>query len=145
MRPALEDRATPIVRANLPEFEDRYQIVAEAYGEDLTPQVVLNELAEYAAELVRTDEPGDALARCLRAVELVATAPDADGTELVAFCFLDQLPGFARAQIAPYLEPSSARILEALQADLLYGADDEIPLFGSDLTATQPDDPSAAP
>ena len=53
MRPEEDDRAARILRENVPEFEHNYLDLCELYGEDLTPQVVFNELAEFVTELVR--------------------------------------------------------------------------------------------
>ena len=54
----------------------------------------------------------DTLERCFAALELVAVEPGADGTGLVAFCFLDQLPPFALEMARSYLAPVTETILE---------------------------------
>lgn len=62
----------------------------------------------------------------------MAVEPGADGTELVAFCFLDQLPPFAMERIREYLEPVTETILERLEEDLIYEDDGETALLLSD-------------
>ena len=65
-------------------------------------------------------------------MELVAVEPGADGTGLVAFCFLDQLPAFALERVRSYLHPVTATILELVEQDLLYEDDGETALLISD-------------
>ena len=104
----------------------------DIYDEDLTPQVVFNELAEYVTELVQLGDREETLERCFAALELVAVEPGGEGTGLVAFCFLDQLPPFAIERIRGYLEPVTETILERLEADVLYEDDGETALLLSD-------------
>ena len=132
MRPPEDDRATRILRENVPEFEDHYLDLLDIYDEDLTPQVVFNELADFVTELLQDGEREDTLARCFAAVEGVAGEPGADGTGLVAFCFLDQLPPFALEMARSYLEPVTETILELVEQDLLYEDDGETALLASD-------------
>jgi hypothetical protein len=137
MRPPEDDRAIRILRGNLPEFENYYLDLLDIYDEDLTAQVVFNELADYVTELIRKDEREDLIERCLAALELVAVEPGADGTGLVAFCFLDQLPRWALEQIRDWLHPVTATVLELLDQDLIYEDDGETALLLSDrLSAT---------
>jgi hypothetical protein len=132
MRPPGDDRAVRILRENVPEFESHYLDLADIYDEDLTPQVVFNELADFVTELLQLGDREETLERCFAALELVAAEPGADGTGLVAFCFLDQLPPFALERIHSYLEPVSETILELVEQDLLYEDDGETALLLSD-------------
>ena len=132
MRPPEDDRATRILREKVPEFEDHYLDLLDIYDEDLTPQVVFNELADFVTGLLQDGEREDTLERCFAAVEIVAIEPGADGTGLVAFCFLDQLPPFALEMARTYLEPVTETILELVQQDLLYDDDGETALLASD-------------
>jgi len=120
MRPQIDDRAVAIVREAVPEFESHYHDLLDIYDEDLTPQVVFNELAELVSALLLQDDSEETLDRCVGALELVAAEPGADGTELIGFCFLDQLPSFALQAIRGYLGPLAETILELLDDDLLY-------------------------
>ncbi len=47
MRPPADERAVRILRENVPEFENHYLDLKDIYDEDLTPQVVFNDLAEF--------------------------------------------------------------------------------------------------
>jgi hypothetical protein len=132
MRPPGDDRAVRILRENVPEFESHYLDLADIYDEDLTPQVVFNELADFVTELLQLGDREETLERCFAALELVAAEPGADGTGLVAFCILDQLPPFALERIHSYLEPVSETILELVEQDLLYEDDGETALLLSD-------------
>jgi hypothetical protein len=132
MRPPGDDRAVRILRENVPEFESHYLDLADIYDEDLTPQVVFNELADFVTELLQLGDREETLERCFAALELVAAEPGADGPGLVAFCFLDQLPPFALERIHSYLEPVSETILELVEQDLLYEDDGETALLLSD-------------
>ncbi|MFZ2056890.1 MAG: hypothetical protein WAV54_05740 [Acidimicrobiales bacterium] len=132
MRPPGDDRAVRILRENVPEFESHYLDLADIYDEDLTPQVVFNELADFVTELLQLGDREETLERCFAALELVAVEPGADGTGLVAFCFLDQLPPFALERIRSYLDPVSETILELVEQDLLYEDDGETALLLSD-------------
>jgi hypothetical protein len=120
------------LRENVPEFESHYLDLADIYDEDLTPQVVFNELADFVTELLQLGDREETLERCFAALELVAVEPGADGTGLVAFCFLDQLPPFALERIRSYLDPVSETILELVEQDLLYEDDGETALLLSD-------------
>jgi len=137
MRPPEDDRAARILRAKVPEFENNYLDLLDLYGEDLTAQVVFNELADFVTELARQGDREDILERCFAALELVAVEPGADGTGLVAFCFLDQLPTFALEQIRDYLHPLTETILELVEQDLLYKDDGETALLLSDRLSTR--------
>jgi hypothetical protein len=133
MRPPIDGRAINILRETVPEFENHYLELLDLFDEDLTPQVVFNELAEFVSAIVSSGEGEDSLGRCVAAVELVALAPGADGTGLVAFCFLDQLASFALEAIREDLGDLTKAILGLLEEDLLYEDDDgEIALLISD-------------
>ncbi|MGO9333944.1 MAG: hypothetical protein ACLQCU_07840 [Acidimicrobiales bacterium] len=132
MRPPGDDRAVRILREKVPEFESHYLDLADIYDEDLTPQVVFNELADFVTELLQLGDREETLERCFAALELVAVEPGADGTGLVAFCFLDQLAPLALERIRSYLDPVSETILELVEQDLLYEDDGETALLLSD-------------
>ena len=132
MRPPVDERAIRILRENVPEFDDNFLDLLDIYDEDLTPQVVFNELADFVTELLQNGDHEDTLERCFAALELVAVEPGADGTGLVAFCFLDQLPPFALERARSYLEPVTETILELVEQDLIYEDDGETALLLSD-------------
>jgi hypothetical protein len=132
MRPPIDDRAVCILRENVPEFESHYLNLLDLYDEDLTPQVVFNELADFVSELLQRGDNEETIERCVAALELVALEPGADGTGIVAFCFLDQLPSFALDAIRSYLGPVTETILELVEQDLLCEDDGETALLVSD-------------
>jgi hypothetical protein len=109
MRPLLDDVAITILRHEVPEFEDHYLDLTDIYDEDLTPEIVLMELADFVTNIVAGAGSELSLERCLVAVEKVASSTD-DGPELVASSFLNELPPGTRAAISSYLGPVAAQL-----------------------------------
>ena len=72
MRPQIDDRAVAILLEAVPEFESHYSDLLDIYEEDLTPQVVFNELADLVSELLVQGDSEETLDRCSSALELVA-------------------------------------------------------------------------
>ena len=133
MRPPLDvPRYHRTCRDNVPEFESHYLDLFDLYDEDLTPQVVFNELAEFVSDLIACGEEDETVERVCAALELVALEPGADGTGLVAFCFFDQLPNFALEAVRSYLRPVTETIVEMLEQDLLIDDDGETALLSSE-------------
>ena len=117
MRPQIDDAAITLLRKELPEFEDHYLDLVDIYDEDLTPEIVLMELADFVANLVTGAGNDVALERCLTAIDELA-ASNEDGRELVAYSFLIELPPGTRGAVAPYFGPVAADL-----AELLYGGE----------------------
>lgn len=113
MRPPIDDTALTILRAALPEFEANYLDLLDIYDEDLTPEIVLMELADFVANLVVRPSSDAILERCLAAVEDVASSTE-DGPDLIAYSFLNELPVGTRSAAAPYLGPRAAYLAERL-------------------------------
>jgi hypothetical protein len=121
MRPLIDDAAITLVRGEVPEFEDHYLDLVEIYDEDLTPEIVLMELADFVTNLLAGGGSEVSLERCLAAIEDVASSTD-DGRELVAYSFLNELPIGTRAAVSSYLGPVAARLAERLSTgDVLEG------------------------
>ena len=131
MRPPEDDRAIAILRERVPEFESAYRDLLEIFDEDLTAQVVFNELAEFVTSLFEEAEDEEVLERCFEALEQVASEPE--GTTLVAFCFFDHLPGWALESSRSYLHPVSETIVEMLDEDLIADDDDSARLVAERL------------
>jgi hypothetical protein len=112
MRPPIDDSAIAILRSKLPEFEDHYLDLLDIYDEDLTPEIVLMELADFVANLVITGGE-EMLERCCAAVEDLA-AGTADGPELVSYCFLNELPLGSRQAVGSYLGRVSSHLAELM-------------------------------
>lgn len=86
-----------------PEFAPRYLELVEAADGDPGPAVVLEELADHVAALLRRVAGVEAsLARCLAAVEEVARA-SGDAEELVVWGFLDHLSPDDLRRLGPWL------------------------------------------
>jgi hypothetical protein len=113
MRPLIDDVAITILRHEVPEFEDHYLDLTDIYDEDLTPEIVLMELADFVANIVAGAGSEASLERCLAAIEEVASSTD-DGIELVAYSFLNELPLGTRAAISSYLGPVAANLAQRL-------------------------------
>jgi hypothetical protein len=113
MRPLIDDAAITLLRGEVPEFEDNYRDLVEIYDEDLTPEIILMELADFVATLVSSGGSEGILERCLMAIDGVAAGTD-DGPELVAYSFLNELPIGTRAAIAPYFGPVAANLADRL-------------------------------
>lgn len=123
MRPPEDGRAIAILLERVPEFESAYLDLLDIYDEDLTAQVVFNELAEFVTALFEDAEDEEVLEGCFEALERVASQPGGEGTTLVAFCFFDHLSSTALETARSYLHPVSETILELLDEDLI--ADDD--------------------
>lgn len=116
MRPEIDDAAITLLRSHLPEFEDHYLDLVDIYDEDLTPEIVLMELADFVANLVAGGGSEVSLERCIAAVDDVASSTE-DGCELVAYSFLNELPLGTRAAVSSYLGPVVAHLAERLYGD----------------------------
>lgn len=116
MRPLVDDRAVTILRSALPEFEPHFLDLVDLYDEDLTAQVVFNELADLVTELLRERTRPVLVARCFHAIEAVIVTPGDEPRQLVEVCFLDQLPPFALAEAKQVCGPRTALAIERLEA-----------------------------
>ena len=119
MHPPVDQRAIAIVRETVPEFENHYLDLLDIYGEDLIPQVIFNELADFVTDLLQADDDDATLDRCFDALERVALEPTVDGTELVAFNFLLLLPPFAIEMASDYMGPATEVLWDLLERDLI--------------------------
>lgn len=115
MRPPIDETIITGLRAELPEFEHHYLDLLDLYEEDLTPETVLMELADFVANLIVRGDREAMLERCMQAVENLVAATEA-GAELVAYSFLTELPLGSRQAAGAYFGPLAARL-----AELVYG------------------------
>jgi hypothetical protein len=110
-------RAVEVLLAALAWFAGPYRVLADDVGEDLTTQVVFNELAEVTSRLLLgAGEHEELVEAIFAAVEQVALAPGVDATEAVAFAFLDALEPGALALAEAYLNPATEALLARLVA-----------------------------
>ena len=144
MREEPDLRAAEVLLAGLTWFAGPYRALADDFGEDLTVQVVFNELAEVTSRLLLGAEGREELLETIfGALEQVALAPGVDATEAVAFAFLDALEPGALELAGAYLNPATEALLARLDAGDL-GYDLPLPAEG-DARADGPDDGPAAP
>jgi hypothetical protein len=126
MRPHIDDTAVTILRSAVPEFETCYLDLLDIYDEDLTPQVVFTELADFVSILLDESESPEVVERCFAALETIATTPGLDAAEVVGFSFLDGLRPDIIDQIGEYLGPGVETVLADLEAGELELQDEEL-------------------
>jgi hypothetical protein len=141
MRPPTDDTAVALLRRHVPEFEDQYLDLLDIYDEDLTPEIVFMELADYVANLLVSAESEETLERCLAAVEDVVAATD-DGAALVAYAFVNELPPGSRAVARSYFGPVTDQLAELAWHGV--ELDDDLLAAVSGRNATPPATPPAA-
>lgn len=102
----------------LPELESHRLTLVDDYGEEPGPLPVLNQLADFVADLLDQDPlPSGLLARCFSAIEdILLEADEEEAREAVAFGFLDALGPDALARVTPWMETGTLALLEALEA-----------------------------
>ncbi len=113
MRPPVDGSLIALLRSRLPEFDNHYLDLLDIYGEDLTPEVVLMELADYVANLVVGGRGEGTLERCFGALDELASSGEA-GAELLAFSFLNELPVTTRDAASVYFGPVAADLAQRL-------------------------------
>ncbi|MGC9962230.1 MAG: hypothetical protein ABSE47_10080 [Acidimicrobiales bacterium] len=111
MRPPTDDTAVALLRLHVPEFEDQYLDLLDIYDEDLTPEIVFMELADYVANLLVSDESEESLERCLVVVEHIVATTD-DGARLVASAFVNELPPGSREAARSYFGPITDQLAD---------------------------------
>lgn len=111
MRPPIDDTAITALRSELPEFEDHYLDLLDIYDEDLTPEIVLMELADFVANLVVTGDREAMLERCMAVVENLAAGTE-EGPEVVTYAFLNEIPLGSREVVRSYLGPVSTQLAQ---------------------------------
>lgn len=118
MRPRVDMLAVDVLRAEIPQFEPYYLDLREIYGEDLTPQVVFNEFAEFVETLVDDDDDIELIERCLAALETVVTTEGVDALETVGYSFLDTLRPDVLEVALEFFGPATEGLLRRLGAEL---------------------------
>lgn len=114
------ERLVSTLLTALPELEEECAELADAYGEDLGPVQVLNELASLVTPLLEeAGGHGPFLTRCFDAVELALSDDDPEIDAIVAFGFLDGLSPLAQSQARTWLGPRTAGVLLQLDRDEL--------------------------
>lgn len=106
--------AVETLRAHVPSFAGPLEALAADYGEDLTAQVVFQELADLVAAALVRGEHERFLDEAFAALEVVAGLERADAVEAVGLCFLGSLPAEVLTLAAAYLGPRCERLLDEL-------------------------------
>lgn len=115
-----DDHLVTILLTALPELEDECADLADAYGEDLGPVQVLNELASLVTPLLEEPDRHEAfLTRCFEAVESALSEGGPESDTIVGFGFLDCLSPVARSEARSWLGPRTAGVLAQLDQDEL--------------------------
>lgn len=109
--------AVETLRSHLRRFAGPYEALAADYGEDLTTQVVFQELADLVAAALLAGEHEAFLEEAFAALEKVAALDRPEAVEAVGLCFLGSLPDEVLALADSYLGPRA----EALLGELLAG------------------------
>jgi hypothetical protein len=97
----------------VPEFIPTYRSLLEAFDDDPEGPVVFTELADFVSDRLGHLDSPTVLDRVLAVVESVVL-DDVDGSELVAYAFLDSLSPDDRRRIVPWLGPATRRLLDEL-------------------------------
>ncbi len=132
----MDDRAdepsVAVLLEALPELRATYAALTEV-DEDPSPQLVFNELADQAADLLRSGADEDRLEAIFAAVERVVTTPGVDAVESVAFGFLDALPMELQQRATAYVGPATEELWRRLDEGVLDSDDELRDLEGDDL------------
>lgn len=108
MRPPVDEAVIAALVDRLPEFRDHYLDLLALYDEDLTPEIVVLELADLVVDVLLRRDAEELLERCLDAVEELAAS--GDGPDLVGDAFLNVLPAGARTALHGRLGPLSEQL-----------------------------------
>ena len=110
---AMEPGIEQVLQA-VPEFAARYLGLVEAADDDPGSAIAFEELATFVAELAQEVERcRPILERAMAAVETMAAEPSAG--EVVGWSFLDTLSPDERRQLAPWMGPRTAAVLELIE------------------------------
>ncbi|MGO9196026.1 MAG: hypothetical protein ACLQK4_02720 [Acidimicrobiales bacterium] len=107
----------PIVRSLLaPEFDDYYSDLLDLYEEDLTDDIVLNELADFFSDLLASGGPEALIERCCDAFEALCDAERFDPVTTLYDQVLLALSPRALERARPYFGPAVEALLSELEA-----------------------------
>jgi hypothetical protein len=115
MRPPIDLTAIKLLLDEVPEFSECFEDLLDLYDEDLTPEVVFMELAEFVSTLPARGLGDDVLETCFVAVERVAASGEVvDGRYLVAYPFLSSLSQPERYR--SYFGPVTVEVMDQIEA-----------------------------
>jgi hypothetical protein len=114
MRPQTEESAVLVVCQEIPQFVDVFHDLREIYGEDLTPEVVFNEFADFVQTLIDDDEEVELIERCFALVEKLLRTDREDVWPLVGYSFLDTFRPDALYAASQYIGPATETLMRRL-------------------------------
>lgn len=104
-----------LIRARLtPEFDEVFSELAELYEEDLSDEIVLNELTELLAELLSAGDRQELVERCAGVIEELVRDDRIDSL-IVYDQLLGLLPPFLFERFLPYLGPATAALVASVR------------------------------
>lgn len=109
--------AAEVIGARLPEFEETCRELAELYEEDLSDEIVLNELADFIADLVLSEQDVELIERCSELLEELMTLPGLDPLATVYDQVIACLPAGIRLRLRPYLGPLVDAMLARIEEE----------------------------
>lgn len=113
-----QDRPTTELLRALGEFEATYRALSDAYGDELSSQVVFSALGQQVNAMLRAgDEHIERIVRYIDALEIVAQNLGLDALEEIAYCFFDGLEQTSQDQLRDYLGPATYHLLELAISD----------------------------
>ncbi len=105
--------ATATVRANLGAvFEPQYRDLEDLYGDELTDDIVLNELGWFIESLVTNEAPDELIERCCDVLEKLCALPSVDPVTAICDEVLVVCSPAVIARLESYLGPLAAALLE---------------------------------
>ncbi len=111
-------QCAPIVRGALaPEFEQYYLDLEDLYEEDLTDDIVLNELADFFSDLIASGGPEPLIERCCDAFEAICNDVQIDSVTTLYDQVLLALSARTLERARPYFGPETETLLTALESE----------------------------
>lgn len=123
---AFDMSSVELLLETLPWFKGPYRALLEDYGEDLTPQVVFQELGELTGTmLVDGTDRGELLEAIFHAIEAITGLERNEAVEAVGLCFLGSLASEALDIAGSYLGPrTETMLLQLLDGSLEFEEDE---------------------
>ncbi|MGO9557755.1 MAG: hypothetical protein ACLPQS_11905 [Acidimicrobiales bacterium] len=109
-------QCAPVIRAALaPEFEEYYLDLEDLYEEDLTDDIVLNELADFFSDLIASGGPEPLIERCCDAFEAICNDEGIDSVTTLYDQVLVALSARTLERARPFFGPATERLLARLE------------------------------
>jgi hypothetical protein len=107
-----------ILRDHLgPDFESTYLDLVSIYGDDLSDEILLEELADYLSDAVMSPFADDAvIERCCSALDALCLSPNIDGVSMVYGQVLRALAPAVLERAQSYFGPATEAMLDKVNA-----------------------------